>query len=47
MPADRDPLRVLEHAVRNGDRRLAHLIAGTLFPSARRTLLRLRHLLRI
>jgi hypothetical protein len=47
MPVDRNPLRVLEHAVRAGDRRLAHLIFATLFPGAQRTLLRLQHRLRI
>lgn len=44
MPADRhDPLRVLRHALRAGDGRLADLIAAKLFPGvvagARRTLL--------
>jgi hypothetical protein len=34
MPADRHPLRVLEHALSAGDRRLAELIAVKLFPGA-------------
>jgi hypothetical protein len=33
MPADRSPLRVLEHALRAGDRRLADLIAARLYPA--------------
>jgi hypothetical protein len=47
MPADRNPLRVLEHALRAGDHRLAHLLAAKLFPGAHRALLRLRQRLRI
>jgi hypothetical protein len=47
MPADRHPLRVLEHARRSGDHRLAHLIAAALFPGAARTVLALRERLRI
>jgi hypothetical protein len=47
MPADRHPLRVLEHALRAGDHQLAQLIAATLFPGARRTLRALRERLRI
>jgi hypothetical protein len=34
MPADRHPLRLLEHALRAGDRRLADLIAVRLYPAA-------------
>jgi hypothetical protein len=51
MAADRHPLRVLEHALRAGDRLLAELIAARLYPAARpaarRTLLLLRQRLRI
>jgi hypothetical protein len=51
MPADHHPLRVLEHALRAGDRRLADLIAARLFPSvspaALRTLVGLRERLGI
>lgn len=47
MPADRDPLRVLEHARRAGDLQLAHLIAALLFPGAARTVLALRERLGI
>jgi hypothetical protein len=47
MPADRHPLRVLEHALRAGDHRLAELIAAALFPGAVRTLLVLRERLQI
>lgn len=47
MPADRHPLRVLEHALRAGDHHLARLIAARLFPGAARTLLLLRRRLRI
>ena len=42
MPADRNPVRVLEHALHAGDHQLAHLIAERLFPGAVRTLLLLR-----
>ena len=42
MPADRNPLRVLEHALHAGDHQLAELIAERLFPGAVRTVLRLR-----
>jgi hypothetical protein len=46
MPADRHPLRVLEHALAAGDRRLADLIVARLFPGAapvaHRTLVLLR-----
>jgi hypothetical protein len=42
MPADRHPLRVLDHARRAGDHQLAHLIAARLFPGAARTVLVLR-----
>jgi hypothetical protein len=42
MPADRNPLRVLEHALHAGDHQLAHLIAQRLFPGAVRTLRTLR-----
>ena len=34
MPADRHPLRVLEHALRAGDRMLADLILARLYPAA-------------
>jgi hypothetical protein len=34
MPTDRHPLRVLEHALLAGDRRLAELVAARLFPGA-------------
>jgi hypothetical protein len=34
MPANRHPLRVLEHALQAGDRRLTELIAARLFPGA-------------
>jgi hypothetical protein len=47
MPADRHPLRVLEHARRAGDNQLAQLIAAMLFPGATRTVLALRERLRI
>jgi len=47
MPADRHPLRVLEHALRAGDHQLAQLIAARLFPGAVRTLVALRERLRI
>jgi hypothetical protein len=47
MPADRNPLRVLEHALHAGDQQLAQLIAARLFPGAVRTLLALRERLRI
>ena len=47
MPADRHPLRVLEHALHAGDHQLAHLIAAKLFPGALRTLRALRQRLRI
>jgi len=47
MPADRHPLRVLEHALRAGDHQLAQLIAAKLFPGAVRTLVALRERLRI
>ena len=47
MPADRDPLRVLEHARRAGDHQLAHLIAALLFPGAAATVLVLRERLAI
>ena len=47
MSEDRDPGRVLEHALRAGDYRLAQLIAAQLFPGAERTLLALRERLRI
>jgi len=47
MPADRQPLRVLEHARQAGDHQLARLIAATLFPGAARTLVVLRERLRI
>jgi hypothetical protein len=47
MPADRNPLRVLEHALLAGDHQLAQLIAARLFPGAVRTLLVLRERLRI
>jgi len=47
MPADRHPLRVLEHAVRAGDHKLARLIASRLFPGAARTIVALRERLRI
>jgi hypothetical protein len=42
MPADRNPMRVLEHALHAGDHKLAQLIAAKLFPGAVRTLLVLR-----
>jgi hypothetical protein len=42
MSTDRNPLRVLEHALHTGDHQLAHLIAERLFPGAVRTLLTLR-----
>jgi hypothetical protein len=47
MPADRNPLRVLEHALHAGDHQLARMIAEKLFPGAVRTLLALREQLRI
>lgn len=47
MPADRHPLRVLEHALRAGDHELARLIALRLFPAAARTVVVLRERLRI
>jgi hypothetical protein len=34
MPANRHPLRVLEHALLAGDGRLADLLAAKLFPDA-------------
>jgi hypothetical protein len=47
MPADRHPLRVLEHARHAGDHQLAQLIVARLFPGAVRTLRALRKRLRI
>jgi hypothetical protein len=51
MPANRNPLRVLEHALSAGDQRLAGLIAAKLFPdaaqAAQRTFLVLRERLAI
>jgi hypothetical protein len=47
MPKDRHPLRVLEHALRAGDRLLADLIAARLLPGAHRTVLLLRQRLGI
>jgi hypothetical protein len=47
MPPDRDPLRLLLHALAAGDARLADLVARRLFPAARRTLLLLRRRLKI
>ena len=36
MTDDRHPLRVLQHAARSGDRRLAELLAARLFPEVAR-----------
>jgi hypothetical protein len=51
MPANCHPLRVLEHALSAGDRRLADLITVKLFPgaapAAHRTFLVLRRRLAI
>jgi hypothetical protein len=51
MPADRHPLRVLQHALLAGDQRLADLLAARLFPgsppAAYRTFLVLRQRLGI
>jgi hypothetical protein len=47
MPADRHPLRVLEHALSSGDHQLARVIVAILFPGALKTLHVLRERLRI
>ena len=47
MPPDRDPLRLLSHALSVGDVRLANLVAARLFPGAHRTLVLLRQRLGI
>ncbi len=47
MLPDRDPLRLLAHALAAGDTRLADLVAARLFPGAHRTLLLLRERLGI
>jgi hypothetical protein len=44
---DRDPLRLLSHALAVGDVRLANLVAARLFPAAHRTLVLLRERLGI
>ena len=44
---DRDPLRLLAHALEVGDMRLADLVAARLFPAAHRTVLLLRERLGI
>jgi hypothetical protein len=47
MTPDRDPLRLLAHALAAGDTRLADLVAERLFPAAQRTVVVLRERLGI